>query len=81
MPDSPTIAKTPRDLWKRLTRAEKLAWLNSTNEDVRLFREEFVMCERVHSTAPEIAQAKALLVAVGILTQARANEVFDFTKP
>lgn len=75
------ISKTPRTLWQRLTRAEKLAWLNSTNDDARLFYAEFAMAERIHSDAPEMPQAKALLVALGILTEARANEVFDFTKP
>lgn len=76
-----SISKTPLPLFRRLTRDEKLAWLQSTNDDVLICYAEFSMAERIRSDDPGIPQAKSLLVQQGILTQARADALFDFELP
>jgi hypothetical protein len=74
-----SISKTPLSLFRKLTRDEKLAWLNSTNDDVRIFYAEYSMAERIRSDDPGVPQAKVLLVQQRILTQERADEMFAFT--
>jgi hypothetical protein len=73
------ISKTPLSLFRKLTRAEKLAWLSSTDDDLKLFYAEFSMAERIRSNEPAVALAKALLVQRGIITSARADEIFKTT--
>jgi hypothetical protein len=64
------------DLWNEFTRPEKLAIADSTNPDIRLLHEDLrVRRGEVWSDAAEVQQGLGLLVAVGILTESRKNEI------
>jgi hypothetical protein len=64
------------ELWNEFTRAEKLAIADSTNPDIRLLHEDLrVRRGEVWSDADEVQQGLGLLVAVGILTESRKNEI------
>jgi len=70
---------TPLSLLTRLTPTEEAMLATSTSPEVAVVRLRLSCAERIVSTDPRIAQAKEILVLKEILTQARADTVFNFT--
>jgi hypothetical protein len=65
----------------RLTQQEQLALISAVlagDSLLALFVLKFVMAERIVGDDPRLAQGKELLIAKGLLSQQRANEVFNF---
>jgi len=62
----------------RFSLPEQLAIANCTDPVVKLFVLKFSMAERIVSTDPRLEQGKQILLANGLLTQQRAEEVFSF---
>ena len=73
-----SISKTPLSLLARLTPSEEVLLAISTSPSVSVIRLRFSCAERIVSTDPRIVTAKAILVANNILSQDRADEVFNF---
>lgn len=73
-----SVSKTPLNLLSRLTQSEEAALATSTVPAVAIVRLRFACAERIVSTDSRIENAKNVLVSCGILTQARADEVFGF---
>ena len=74
------ISKTPLTVFERLTTDEQLAFLNSTDPAIQILRYKFAIAERILDSDERTIAAKSVFVAKGILTQERANTVFDFSK-
>lgn len=74
-----SISKTPLTLLQRLNSAEEVALATSTIPEIAVVRLRFSCAERIVSTDARLVLAKQLLVQHGILTQERADEVFNFT--
>lgn len=62
----------------RFTLPEQLAIASSTVPEVQLYRMLFTMSERINSSDPRLGDGRQLLIATGLLTPERAEEVFQF---
>ncbi len=72
------ISLTPLQFLSRFTPEEQTAVILSDDPQVRVFRFLFGIADRVITTDPRLAQGKELLIAKGLLSQSRADEVFNF---
>ena len=75
------ISLTPLQFLDRLQPVELLALVTSADPEVAVLRYLFGCADRIVSTDARLPTGKSLLVAKGILTQARADVVFNFQVP
>lgn len=75
------ISITPKTFLEKLTPAEVIGIETSAIPEVIYFRTLFKVSERIVSTDPNLAPSMALLVAHGLLTAERCDEVMAWTQP
>jgi hypothetical protein len=70
------VALTPLTILSRLTPEEEAALSGSTDLLVCVVRNRLVAASEVRSDDPRTAEGAAVLVSKGIITEARAGEIF-----
>ncbi len=75
LPSTDAIVLSPLTVISRLTDAEKLAILTSTDPQVIVWRYTAVAAREVHSDDPRTVQGMALLVSKGLLAPNRPAEL------
>jgi hypothetical protein len=70
------VALTPLTTLGRLTPAEEAALSGSTDLAVSIVRNRLIAASEIRSDDPRTAEGAAILVAKGIITEARAAEIF-----
>ena len=60
---------------KKFTDAEWSSFVLAEGNDMEVFRFNFLIKDHIDSEAPDVTGGFALMVAKGILTQARADEI------
>lgn len=70
------VVHTPLDLLSRMTPEEEAALNASTDLAVMIVRNRLATAQEVRSDDPRTAEGKAVLIAKGILTAERAEEIF-----
>jgi hypothetical protein len=73
----PPVRLTPLEVIGRLTQTEEVALTTSTDLAVAIVRQRFIAATYIDSSDTRTAEGIAVLVAKGIITQARANEIFS----
>jgi hypothetical protein len=73
---TPVVALTPLTILGRLTPAEEAALSGSTDLAVSIVRNRLIAASEVRSDDARTAEGAAILVAKGIITEARAAEIF-----
>lgn len=74
----PLISLTSLSFFERLTESEQDAILASTSPEIKRFAYKLSLATLVQSSDPRVPQGRDALIGFGILTQERANEVFNF---
>lgn len=74
--DAGPVRLTPLEVIARLTGGEESALATSTDLAVAIVRQRFIAATYIDSSDPRTAEGIAVLVAKGIITQARADEIF-----
>jgi hypothetical protein len=75
-PVAPVVVLTPLTILGRLTPQEEAALSGSTDLAVSILRNRLIAASEVRSDDPRTAEGAAILVAKGIITEARAAEIF-----
>jgi hypothetical protein len=70
------VRLTPLEVLARLTPSEEAALTTSTDLAVAIVRQRFIAATFVDTSDPRTAEGIAILVDRGIITQARAGEIF-----
>lgn len=74
---APVVRLTPLEVLRRLTQAEEIALTTSADLSVAIVRQRFIAATYIDTSDPLTAEGIAVLVTKGILTQARADEIFS----
>jgi hypothetical protein len=75
-PVAPVVVLTPLTILGRLTPQEEAALSGSTDLAVSIVRNRLIAASEVRSDDPRTAEGAAIFVAKGIITEARAAEIF-----
>lgn len=70
------VRLTPLEVLGRLTQAEEVALTTATDLAVAIVRQRFIAATYIDSSDTRTAEGIAILIAKGIITQARAAQIF-----
>jgi hypothetical protein len=73
---APITSLTPLQILSRMTQEEEAALNGSTDVAVQIVRNRLAAASEVRADDPRTAEGAAILVAKGILTAERADEIF-----
>lgn len=72
----PVVVLSPLQILERLTPQEEAALASSSDLAVVIVRNRLIAASEVRSDDPRTAEGRAILIAKGIITEARAAEIF-----
>jgi len=73
---APPVVLTPLQILGRLTPEEEAAFASSSDLAVQVVRNRLIAASEVRSDDPRTTEGRAILVAKGIITEARAAAIF-----